>query len=145
MSERRAPAITSHMMAAVKNKNGKAEMVLRRALFARGLRYRVHYTKLIGKPDIAFTRVKLAVFVDGDFWHGNAWRLRGMSSFEEQFHFKSNPEFWEKKIRGNMEHDNKVTRALEAQGWHVLRLWESDVLRDVSECAARIMNILDQP
>lgn len=87
MTERRAPEVTSRMMAHVKNKNSKAELLLRRALFARGFRYRVHYAKLIGKPDVVFTRARLVVFIDGDFWHGNAWRLRGMSSFEEQFRF----------------------------------------------------------
>ncbi|MGH2484685.1 MAG: hypothetical protein ACRDHE_01605, partial [Ktedonobacterales bacterium] len=87
---------------------------------------------------VVFLRARLAVFVDGDFWHGNAWRLRGMSSFEEQFRFKSNPEWWEKKIRGNMERDREVTQALEASGWRVARLWESDVLRDAPGCVARI-------
>ena len=138
MPKQRSPDVTSRMMAAVKSKNSKAELLLRRALFNRGRRYRIHYPRLTGKPDIVFPRAKLAVFVDGDFWHGNAWRLRGMPSFEEQFRFKSNPEFWEKKIRGNIERDREVTLALATSGWRVLRLWESEVLSDVAACVARV-------
>lgn len=142
MSDRRAPEITSKIMSAVKNKDSEAEMRLRRALFAAGRRYRVHYPKLIGKPDIVFPGARVVVFVDGDFWHGNAWRLRGMSSFEEQFRFRSRPEWWEAKIRRNMERDREVNAALAAGGWSVLRLWESEVQRDVGACVGRIEGML---
>lgn len=144
MSDRRAPEITSRIMSAVKNKNSEAELKLRRALFARGRRYRLHAAGLIGRPDIVFARARLAVFVDGDFWHGNAWRLRGMASFEEQFRFRSRPEWWEAKIRRNMERDRQVEAGLTADGWRVLRLWESDVLRDVAACATRVEAALDR-
>jgi DNA mismatch endonuclease (patch repair protein) len=142
MTDMRAPAVTSRIMSAVKNKNSVAELRLRRALFARGLRYRVHYPKLIGTPDIVFTAARLAVFVDGDFWHGNAWRLRGMSTFEEQFRFRSRPEWWENKIRRNMERDAEVNFRLQAEGWRVLRLWESEVLANVQACVERVLEAL---
>lgn len=138
MSDMRAPDVTSRIMAAVKNKDSEAELMLRRALFSLGLRYRVHYGKLIGRPDIVFPGRRVAIFVDGDFWHGNAWRLRGMASFEEQFRFRSRPEWWEAKIRRNMERDREVNESLAALGWRVLRLWESDVLKDVEACAAHV-------
>lgn len=138
MPDKRAPDITSRIMSAVKNKDSEAEIKLRRALFARGLRYRVHYGKLIGHPDIVFPKSRVAVFVDGDFWHGNAWRLRGMSSFDEQFRFKSNPEFWRAKIMRNMERDKEVNEKLAELDWWVLRLWESDVLQDAEACATRV-------
>lgn len=144
MTEPRAPEITSRIMRAVKNKNSEAEMRLRRALHRRGLRYRLHYGKLVGKPDIVFPRRRVAVFVDGDFWHGNAWRLRGMASFDEQFRFRSRPEFWRAKITRNMERDEEVNARLKEQGWRVLRLWESDVLKDVEACADRVSALLRQ-
>jgi DNA mismatch endonuclease, patch repair protein len=142
MSEPRAPDVTSRIMSAVKNRDSKAELLLRRALFARGLRYRVHARKLVGNPDIVFPGAHVAVFVDGDYWHGNAWRLRGMASFEEQFHFKSNPDFWRAKIARNMERDTEVNERLVADGWRVVRLWESDVLKDVGACVARVVEAI---
>ncbi len=84
----RDPQTTSRMMAAVHNKDSKAEIAIRKRLFAFGLRYRKHY-KVKALPrrtiDIAFPRRKIAVFIDGDMWHGNAWRLRGLNSLEELF------------------------------------------------------------
>lgn len=135
MPKERTPEMTSHIMATIKNKDGKAERALRSRLFRAGLRYRVHVSALIGRPDIVFTRRKIAVFVDGDFWHGNAWKTRGLASFEEQFHFRSRPEFWERKIRGNMARDERVTTKLTERGWRVIRIWESDILKDVAACA----------
>lgn len=117
-------------------------MRLRRALHKRGLRYRLHFKKLIGSPDIVFPRHRVAVFVDGDFWHGNAWRLRGMASFDEQFRFRSNPDFWRKKITRNMERDREVNERLEDVGWHVIRLWESEVLKDIDDCVSRVVVLL---
>jgi len=100
-------------MSAVKNRDSKAELLLRRALFARGFRYRVHVRKLIGNPDIVFPGARVAVFVDGDFWHGNAWRLWGLASFEGQFRFKSNPDFWRIKITRTVERDADVSPSRE--------------------------------
>lgn len=142
MGEKRNPDVTSHIMSFVRSGDTEAELRLRRALFARGLRYRIHYGKLIGKPDIVFPRARLVVFVDGDFWHGNAWRLRGMSSFEEQFHFRSRPEWWEAKIRRNMERDREVNEQLEALGWRVVRLWESEVQKSLDACVKRVEEAL---
>lgn len=143
MGSQRPSDITSRIMASVKNKNSEAELKLRHALFARGLRYRVHYPKLIGKPDIVFPRARVVVFVDGDFWHGNAWKLRHMASFEEQFRFRSRPDWWEAKIRRNMDRDTVVNERLTAEGWCVMRIWESDVLRDVEACATRVVEVVE--
>ncbi|MBF6589759.1 MAG: very short patch repair endonuclease [Ktedonobacterales bacterium] len=138
MTESRAPDVTSRIMSAVKNKDGEAEMLLRRVLHGRGLRYRLHDGTLIGRPDIVFPGRRSVVFVDGDFWHGNAWRLRGMASFDEQFRFHSRPEFWRAKITRNVERDREVNARLAEMGWRVLRLWESDVLKDVNACADQV-------
>ena len=132
---RRDPAVTSRMMAAVKNKDSKAELALRRALWKRGIRYRKH-VGIMGRPDLVFRPARVVVFVDGDFWHGNAWRLRGLKSIEAMFPHRTR--WWVKKIHRNIERDAEVTAALRRDGWKVLRFWESRVLRDADRVAARI-------
>jgi DNA mismatch endonuclease (patch repair protein) len=125
------------MMAAVRGKDSKAEMALRKALHRRGLRFRLHARDIEGKPDIVIRSKRLAVFADGDMWHGNAWRLRGLNRLEDMF--PNNTEFWVKKIRRNMERDREVTTRLTDEGWTVVRLWESDILTDPDAAAARVL------
>ncbi len=115
-------------MAAVKHKDSRAELALRRELHARGVRYRLHARDVLGCPDIVVRKRGVAVFVDGDFWHGNAHVRRGLDSLEDLF--PSNKEFWVPKIHRTMERDREVTVELEAAGWNVVRLWEQDVLED---------------
>lgn len=122
-------------MARVRNKDSKAELAVRCRLHALGYRYRVQL-KITGRPDIAFTRLKLAVFIDGDMWHGNAWQLRGLPSLAAMF--PSRTEWWVAKIEGNMARDRKVTDQLNADGWLVLRFWESEVQADLESVIARI-------
>lgn len=125
----RDPRVTSRIMASVKGANTRPELSLRRELFSRGLRYRIR-TTLIGRPDIVFPRSRVACFVDGDRWHGNGWRLRGYSSFEDEFDH-NNSEFWRRKITRNMERDREVAERLQTDGWLVIRVWASDVERDL--------------
>lgn len=127
-------------MAAVRNKDSKAELALRRALHTRGLRYRLHAKDVPGRPDVVFRQRRVAVFVDGDYWHGNAWRLRGLASLEEMF--PTNRDFWVKKIEGNMARDREVSQTLTEQGWTVIRVWESDVLADPQAAADRVEQAL---
>jgi DNA mismatch endonuclease (patch repair protein) len=127
----RDPEITSRIMAAVRSRDTKPEVALRSMLWRRGLRFRVR-SKLTGKPDIVFASARLAVFVDGDFWHGNAWRTRGLPSFEAQFDKINNADFWRVKIEGNMTRDLHVNAELSAAGWRVYRVFESR-LRDEPE------------
>lgn len=119
----------SERTASVKRKNrakgGNAETLLRKRLWARGLRYRLHAKELPGKPDIVFRKRRLAVFVDGDFWHGRNWEER-----QRKLAQGHNPGYWVEKIRYNLERDRRNTLALEAAGWRVLRLWETDILKD---------------
>lgn len=132
---------TSRIMAAVRNRNTKPELALRSALWRRGLRYRLH-ARLLGKPDIVFPGSRVAVFVDGDFWHGNAWRIRGMPSFESQFEHINNGDFWRKKIVSNMERDSRVNLELTASGWTVYRVFESRLLRDLDGIVTEIESIV---
>jgi DNA mismatch endonuclease (patch repair protein) len=121
------------MMSAVRGKDSKAEVTLRRELHRRGLRYRLHARDVFGNPDLVVRSRKVAVFVDGDFWHGNAHRLRGLDRLEDLF--PTNREWWMKKLRRNMERDREVTATLRSNGWCVVRIWESDVLADLARAA----------
>jgi len=120
-------------MAANRAKNTKVELALRRELHARGIRFRLHAREVPGRPDIVIRKYRLAVFVDGDFWHGNAWRRRGLKRLEDDFNV--NREFWVAKIRRNMERDQEVTQQLKASGWIVFRFWESSLRQDISGAA----------
>ncbi|MGI8552033.1 MAG: very short patch repair endonuclease [Dehalococcoidia bacterium] len=116
-----------------RREGGKAERLLRSAVWRRGLRYRKHATALPGKPDMVFTRARVAVFCDGDFWHGRDWpRLR------EQLRGRANAAYWLPKIGRNRERDLEQTAKLERLGWAVLRFWEADLLKD-PEAAAGIV------
>jgi DNA mismatch endonuclease (patch repair protein) len=109
-------------MSAIKSKDTKPELLLRRMLWRRGLRFRVNYKPLPGKPDVVFTRAKVTVFCDGDYWHGHNWALRGIPSLEDELSTYS--EYWKNKIAQNIRRDEANTAALEAEGWRVIRLWE---------------------
>lgn len=126
-------------MAAVRRRDTRPEIALRRALFARGARFRVDFPRAPGHPDIAFTRAKVAVFVDGAMWHGAGWRERGFSTMEEQFASAATRDFWIKKIRRNMARDDEVNRALRHSGWEVIRVFDTDVARDLDAIVERIM------
>ena len=116
----------SQIMARVKSKNTRPELALRRALWKRGLRYRLHVPGLPGQPDIVFRRERIAIFVDGAFWHGrklSEGRLSRMSTY------------WQVKIRKNVERDQAATMALEEAGWCVLRYDDRDIERQSEEIA----------
>jgi DNA mismatch endonuclease (patch repair protein) len=139
----RDPAVTSAMMAKVRNKDSRAELALRRALHAAGLRYRLHAPDVMGRPDLVIRSRRLAVFVDGDLWHGNPdeIRRRGRASLAELFPTRT--EWWVAKIERTVQRDREVTAALREQGWTVLRLWEHDVLRDPQACARTVLNAIE--
>lgn len=126
------------MMAAVRSVNTKPELTLRRLLFRRGLRYRLHDRRLVGRPDLSFPGSRVAVFVDGDFWHGHGWRERGLTSFEEQF--PTNRDFWANKIRRNMARDSEVNDQLRGQGWTVLRFLASQVESNAEAVADEVQH-----
>lgn len=99
------------------SRDSRPEMALRRELFKRGLRYRVHSGSLPGRPDVVFTRARIAVFVDGCFWHG--CRQHGRSP-------EHNRDWWMQKIAANQRRDRRNARRLRAQGWSVVRVWEHE-------------------
>lgn len=121
----------SFNMAMIKSKNTKPEILLRKELWRRGLRYRKNCKLIYGKPDLVFLRKQIAVFIDGEFWHGY--------NFEEtKKRLKSNKEFWIEKIERNMERDFEITQFLVEQGWAVLRFWDFEIKNNVSICADKI-------
>jgi DNA mismatch endonuclease, patch repair protein len=134
----RDAAVTSRMMAAVRNKDSKAELCLRRALHAAGFRYRLHAGDVPGRPDIVIRSRHLAVFVDGDMWHGNPEEVRRRGRKNLADLFPSRSEWWVAKIERNIARDREVTERLRREGWTVVRLWEHDVLAD-PDGAARIV------
>jgi DNA mismatch endonuclease (patch repair protein) len=123
-------------MSAVKSKNTQPEISLRKALWRKGLRFRVNFNKLPGKPDIVFTKVKLAVFCDGDYWHGHNWAVRGLKNLDEELSHYS--EFWVNKIRRNIERDQEVNSSLKKLGWTVIRIWESEISKGLTECSEQV-------
>ena len=122
-------------MRAVKHKDSVIELTIRKELWARGLRYRKHVKQLYGKPDIVFSKSKVAVFCDSEFWHGYDWETRKQD-------FKSNQDFWIPKIERNMQRDAEVTESLEKDGWLVLRFWGKEILKDTAACADKIENAI---
>jgi DNA mismatch endonuclease (patch repair protein) len=124
------PEQRSARMGRVRQTGTDIELRLRRALWAAGLRYRIKPANLLpGRPDILFPSARIAVFVDGCFWHGCP--LHGTKP-------ASNAMFWAEKIKRNQERDQQVDQKLSAAGWRVIRLWEHEVKRDLTECVSRV-------
>jgi len=118
-------------MSAIRSRENETESRLRKTLFARGFRYRKYCPSIPGSPDFAFIREKVAVFVDGDFWHARILREKGPDALEARLRTQ-NRDYWWKKLNRRVQRDDEVTEALEEEGWAVLRLWESDVKADLS-------------
>lgn len=121
----------SYNMSMIKSHDTQAEIILRNELWRRGLRYRKNYAGVYGKPDILFLRKKIAVFIDGEFWHGYNFN-------DIKNRLKSNKAFWIEKIQHNIERDLEVTQFLTKQGWIVLRFWTFEIKNDLKFCADRI-------
>lgn len=128
MADNLTPEQRRRCMSRVRNKDTKPERLVRTALHKRGLRFRKHVRGLPGTPDVVFTRAKVAVFVDGDYWHGYRFRrwCGGLS------------EFWREKISKNRRRDFHTFRALRAGGWQVIRVWQHSIKNDLDGCVRRI-------
>lgn len=122
----------SRIMSSIRSKDTKPELMLRKGIFSCGYRYRLHYGGC--NSDIAFPRHKVAVFVDGDFWHGYNWLKRGKVPPKK---------YWQPKIKRNIERDKKYNKQLKKQGWKVLRFWEFQVKQDPKKCALRVTKELE--
>ncbi len=126
---------TSRIMSSIKAKNTKPELTLRKALCAEGIKgYRIHWKKSPGKPDIAFVKKKVAIFINGCYWH--------RCPFCNPSSPKTHTEFWENKFRANIERDTAKTQALVDSGWKVIAIWECQIKRELSQCIAKIRALL---
>lgn len=122
----------SKNMKAIKSHDTKIEITLRKALWHEGVRYRKNYKICSCRPDIVITKYKIAIFCDGDFWHGK----------EDPNIVKNNKAFWTEKIKRNMERDLENTIDLRDNGWTVLRFWESEIQTNLLDCVKVVLNAL---
>lgn len=123
----------SKRMANVKLKGGRAETALAKALWHEGFRYRRNYKKFPGSPDIAITKYKVAVFVDGEFWHGENWE-------ERKSKLKSNRDYWIEKIEENISRDKRNDEKLIEMGWMPIHFWEKEVKKDLAGCVHKVID-----
>ncbi len=120
-------------MGRIRAKDTKPEVRLRKALWHCGLRYRKNWRRLPGTPDIALTRQKIAIFVDGDFWHA-----RGHQEHPGE-QVASNKEYWQRHLARNVERDKDVNDELTELGWLVLRFWEGDIQKNLAKCVDEVL------
>ena len=124
-------------MGKIRGKNTKPELTFRKALYAKGYRYRIDYKKLIGRPDIVLKKYKTVIFIDGEYWHGYHWK-------ERKPKIKTNRAFWIAKIERNMQRDSEVNAELIRLGYTVFRFWENDIKKNLEICLQKVLTHLDQ-
>ena len=129
MSEKLNISKNSWNMKYIHSKNTKIEVILRKALWNAGFRYRKNYEKLPGKPDIALTKYKIAIFCDGEFFHGKDWEV-----LKPKLEKGNNPDFWIKKITRNQQRDEEVNKQLLFVGWTVIRFWGNEIKKNPEQC-----------
>ncbi len=129
------PETRSRVMARIRSKDTKPERTLRSALFAAGVRgWRCHPKGVPGKPDVAFVKHRVAVFVDGRFWHGHP----------DYFTFGKSGPYWDEKIARTQERDRLANEALEAAGWLVVRFWDFEIEQDLEGCVEEVVAVLQE-
>lgn len=136
--DRLTPEQRHKAMSRIRGRDTSIEVLLRKALWKQGLRYRISYKKAPGHPDIAMPKYKLAIFCDGEFFHGYQWE-----SLQEKIRTGDNADYWLPKIQRNMERDAQVNRQLEEMGWTVLRFWGKEIQKDTSGCIEKILEAIE--
>ena len=121
----------------IRSTNTSIEVILRKALWIEGIRYRKNYKDLPGNPDIAITKYKIAIFCDGEFFHGKDWEV-----LKPRLEKSNNGEYWISKISRNRERDNEVNKRLLFEGWTVIRFWGKDIKKDVGACVRVIQETI---
>lgn len=124
-------------MSRIKSTDTKIEVVFRKALWHEGIRYRKNLKSLPGKPDIAITKYRIAIFCDGEFWHGKDWE-------EKKARLRTNREYWIPKIERNMQRDIEVDKQLNELDWKVLRFWGDDIKKDLKSCVDEVKEAIFQ-
>lgn len=131
--DRLTPQQRSKNMRAIRSTNTKAEIRLAKSLWNLGYRYRKNNKSVFGTPDLTFKKLKIAIFVDSEFFHGKDWET-------QKDRVKTNTEFWQKKIERNIQRDIDVNKYLESQNWKVLRFWSEQIEKNIEECVAIIQS-----
>ena len=131
------PEARSRLMKKIRSRDTKPELKLRKALWSRGYRYRKDVSSLPGKPDIAFKKYKIAIFIDGEFWHGYNWE-------EKKNKIKRNRAYWIPKIERNMQRDRQYTLQLQKMGFWVFRFWEHKIKNDFDTCLNAIVECIEK-
>ena len=127
---------TTKVMKNIRSKNTSAETLFRKELWNKSVRFRIHNNSIRGNPDIAIKKYKLAIFIDGDFWHGYDWDVRKCK-------LRRNREYWINKIEGNMKRDVIITKSLKMEGWTVLRFWEHNITKQCGQCVKLALKMIN--
>jgi DNA mismatch endonuclease (patch repair protein) len=122
-------------MKKIKSKNTKPEIIFRKMLWSHGIRYRINYNKIPGKPDIAIAKHKVAIFIDGTFWHGYNWEGKKKK-------IRSNSSYWIAKIEKNIARDKSTNSQLNELGWIVLRFWDFEINKNLNYCIDKVLETL---
>jgi DNA mismatch endonuclease, patch repair protein len=138
---RKSKAEIARNMSAIRSRENRVEKRLRSALHRLGLRFRKYSPDVRGKPDIVFRRARIAVFVDGDYWHGRMIREKGVSAAQDYF-TRSQQRYWLSKLQATIARDDAVTTSLRGAGWMVLRYWESELDGREAEVAQAIRTLV---
>ena len=113
----------------IKSKDTKIEVILRKALWKKGYRYRKNYNKLLGKPDIVLPKYKIVIFCDSEFFHGKDWDILKL-----KLKNSNNADYWIRKISRNRERDDEINKRLSFEGWTVIRFWGNDIKKHTDDC-----------
>ncbi|MBR1597684.1 MAG: very short patch repair endonuclease [Lachnospiraceae bacterium] len=124
-------------MQRIKSKDTSIEILLRKALWKKGYRYRKNYDKLPGKPDIVLTKYKIAIFCDGEFFHGKDWEV-----LKPRLEKAQNSDYWINKISRNMQRDDEINKRLLFEGWTVVRFWGDDIKKNIEECVKVVEEVI---
>lgn len=135
MADKLSSQKRSWNMSRIKGKNTKPELLIRRCLFARGIRYRINY-KLEGKPDLVFPKNKIAVFIHGCFWHQHGCK--------NTYRPKTRKTFWNNKLDKNIERDILVNKKLIQEGWKIIYVWECEIKKDLEASISKITDLLNE-
>ena len=138
MADTISPGRRSEIMSHIKSKDTSIELLVRRKLFSMGYRYRVNYKALPGKPDIVFTKKKVAIFIHGCYWHGHDCGSRYAHSSQ------SNKMYWGTKIERTKQRDEKHIQTLEADGWTVIVLWECQIRQSFDQALQLRIETIEQ-
>lgn len=126
----------SKRMSHVKTKKNSAEVMLAKSLWHRGYRYRLNYKALPGSPDVALTKYRIAIFIDGEFWHGKDFEQRKTK-------LKNNKDYWIEKIQENIDRDLKNDKLLRQMDWYPIHFWSNDVIKYCNQCVEEVICLID--